>query len=538
MVGIYNQPHVPTLDKTLVFLVVDDFEAMRRVNVNQLRQLGAEKVLAARDGKEALRFLNSQQVDVVLSDWNMPVMTGLELLKAMRASPKLYTIPFIMITAEAERPRIEEAIASGVTSMILKPYSPAQLMLRLEKALLWKPRQAPGAAMPPSAAPSAAASPLAATPRVAKEPQRPTILIVDDTPDNLTLLSQLLKDDYRIRLAQNGAKALEITSSDNPPDLVLLDIMMPDMDGFEVAKRMREHPSSEGTPVIFVTAMTSDDARMKGLDLGAVDFITKPIDPQALKHRVRNFMRYVQMRKDLQYEYDNMVEISQLKEDVAHITRHDMKGPLAGVLGLLQNLIEDDSVGRRQLEQLKLVEETALQVLNMINLSAELLKIETGRYELKPEPVKVGDILRRIAEIDRTTYAGKDLTISVDADVPVGDEMPRSLGDAMLCYSLFQNLLKNACEAAPDGSTVAVNLYDETPLRIVIQNKGAVPSDMRHRFFDKYATSGKQGGTGLGTYSAKLLTEAQHGSIALAVDDDTNTTRITLTLPRAESPTT
>ena len=141
--------------------------------------------------------------------------------------------------------------------------------------------------------------------------------------------------------------------------------------------------------------------------------------------------------------------------------------------------------------------------------------------------------MRRIAEINRTTYAGKELTISVDADVPVGDEMPRSLGDAMLCYSLFQNLLKNACEAAPDNSKVSVNLYDETPLRIVIQNKGAVPADMRHRFFDKYATSGKQGGTGLGTYSAKLLTEAQHGSIALGVDDETNTTTITLTLPKA-----
>lgn len=533
MIAIYNQPHVPTLDKSLSFLVVDDFEAMRRVTANQLRQLGAEKILTARDGKEAMRFLNSQHVDVVLSDWNMPVMSGLELLKTMRADPKLFTIPFIMITAEAERPRIEEAIACGVTSMILKPYSPAQLMGRLEKAMLWTPKRAPTDAMAAVPAAARAKAVVAAQPDTPKEPQRPTILIVDDTPDNLTLLSQLLKEDYRIRLAQSGAKALEICTSDNPPDLVLLDIMMPEMDGFEVARRMREHPTSESTPVIFVTAMSTDDARMKGLDLGAVDFITKPIDPQALKYRVRNFMRYVQMRKNLQAEYDDMVEMAQLKEDVAHITRHDMKGPLAGVLGLLQNLIDDDSVGRKQLEQLKLVEETALQVLNMINLSAELFKIETGRYELHAAPVKVGDILRRIAEINRTTYAGKDLTISVDIDVPVGEEIPRALGDAMLCYSLFQNLLKNACEAAPDSSKVSINLYDGTLLRIVIQNLGAVPPDMRDRFFDKYATSGKQGGTGLGTYSAKLLTEAQQGSIALAVSDETNSTAITVLLPKA-----
>ena len=533
MVAIYNQPHEPTLDKRLVFLVVDDFEAMRRVTANQLRQLGAEKILTARDGKEALRFLRSQSVDFVLSDWNMPIMSGLELLKVMRADPKLFTIPFIMVTAEAERPRIEEAIDCGVTSMILKPYSPAQLMMRVEKGLTWKPRALVTTETVTSTSPAVRSKSTVALSQAQKEPQRPTILIVDDTPDNLMLLSGLLKVDYRVRLAQNGAKALEICTSDDPPDLVLLDIMMPDMDGFEVAKRMREHPNSESTPVIFVTAMTSSDARMKGLDLGAVDFITKPVDPESLKYRVRNFMRYVQMRKNLQDDYDTMVETAQLKEDVAHITRHDMKGPLAGVLGLLQNLIEDDSVGRKQMEQIKLVEETALQVLNMINLSAELFKIETGRFELKALPVKVGDILRRIAEINRTTYSGKDLTISVDADVPVGEEMPQSLGDAMLCYSLFQNLLKNACEAAPDATKVSIKLYDQSPIRIVISNKGAVPFDIRDRFFDKYATSGKQGGTGLGTYSAKLLTVAQHGSIELMVSDDDNSTAITVILPRA-----
>ncbi len=530
--AIYNQPHVPTLDKSLTFLVVDDFEAMRRVTANQLRQLGAEKILTAVDGKAALRVLKSQRIDIVLSDWNMPVMSGLDLLKEIRASADLFAIPFIMITAEAERPRIEEAIACGVTSMILKPYSPAQLMQRVEKALVWKPRL-----RPPAAAAAAVAAPKAkaAVSEENKEPPRPTILVVDDTPDNLMLLSGLLKDEYRVRLAQNGAKALEICTSDDPPDLVLLDIMMPVMDGFEVAKQMREHPTSENIPIIFVTAMTSADARVKGLDLGAVDFITKPVDPDTLKPRVRNFMRYVQMRKSLQAEYDGMVEMAQLKEDVAHITRHDMKGPLAGVLGLLQGLIEEDSMGKRQLEQLKLVEETALQVLNMINLSAELLRIETGRYELKPVPVKVGDILRRIAEINRTTYAGKELTISVDADVPVGEEMPQSLGDAMLCYSLFQNLLKNACEAAPDSTKVSIKLFDQSPLRIVMENKGAVPVDMRKRFFDKYATSGKQGGTGLGTYSAKLLTEAQNGTIELAVSDEDNSTAITILLPRAPS---
>ncbi|MES2877878.1 MAG: response regulator [Pseudomonadota bacterium] len=529
MVAIYNQPHVPTLDKALTYLVVDDFEAMRRVTANQLRQLGAEKIVTARDGREALRILRSQNVNVVLSDWNMPIMSGLELLKEIREDPKLFTLPFIMITAEAERPRIEEAIACGVTSMILKPYSPGQLMVRVEKALTWQPRRTPTAAILASLATSPKAQ------AVSKVPPRPTILIVDDTPDNLMLLSGLLKQEYRVRLAQNGVKALEICTSDDPPDLVLLDIMMPEIDGFEVAKRMREHPTSESTPVIFVTAMTSDDARLKGLDLGAVDFITKPIDPEVLKHRVRNFMRYVQMRKNLQAEYDDMVEMAQLREHVEHISRHDIKGPLAGVLGLLHSLIDDDSLGRKQLEQIRLIEQTSLQVLNMVNLSSELFKIETGRFKLNAVPVDVSDILRRIAEINRAAYSSKDLTISVDADVAVGDEMPQALGDAMLCYSLFQNLLKNACEAAPDGTKVSVKLFCDSLLRIVIENIGAVPAEIREHFFDKFVTSGKSGGTGLGTYSAKLLIEAQNGSIALTTSDENNTTTITVELPQANT---
>lgn len=89
---------------------------------------------------------------------------------------------------------------------------------------------------------------------------RPTVLVVDDTPDNLHLLSQLFKDEYKVKVAFSGEKALTICHSDPPPDLVLLDIMMPEMDGFEVAQRMREHPSSQHIPVIFVTAMTDSDA--------------------------------------------------------------------------------------------------------------------------------------------------------------------------------------------------------------------------------------------------------------------------------------
>jgi CheY-like chemotaxis protein len=524
------------LNKNLVFLVVDDFETMRRVTVNQLRQLGAEKILTAKDGAEALRILKSQLVHMVLADWNMPVMTGLELLKAVRADEKLFTLPFLMITAETERHKVEEAIASGVTSLVVKPYSANQLRMRLESAFVWKPKKIatpPPATVVVKVGAAPAPVPLTLPVREPRHEVKPTILIVDDTPDNLMLLSHLFKTEYRVRLAQNGAKAVEICTSDNPPDMVLLDIMMPDMDGFEVAKRMREHPNSESIPVIFVTAMTSMDARMKGMDLGAVDFITKPVDPELLIPRVRNFMRYVEMRKDLQSDYDNMVQVAQLHDVVDHIMRHDLKGPMAGIIGLTQSLLADPALGRNHLETLRLIEETALTTLNMVNLSSELFKIESGQFKLHAEPVRIADILRRTIELSRSTFSEKNIAISLETDVPDGAEMPQVLGDPMLCYSLFQNLVKNACEAAPNDTKVIVKLFDQNPLRVLIQNRGAVPAEIRERFFDKYVTAGKAGGTGLGTYSAKLMTEAQGGTIELTVSDEANATSISLKLPRA-----
>lgn len=523
-----NQSAPRFLDPTKTYLVVDDFETMRQITAKQLRSLGAERIEMAKDGVEALKMLRSQPFDIILSDWNMPVMNGLELLKAVRADEKLRRLPFLMVTAEAERPRIEQAVASGVTSLVLKPYTPNQLLDRIEKALTAQPRKQTSTS--PIAAPAPTAPPTA---KPAIRNERPTLLMVDDTQDNLLLLSQLFKDEYRVRLALNGPKALEICQSDDPPDLVLLDVMMPGMDGFEVARHMREHPTSETIPIIFVTAMTSQDARMKGMDLGAVDFITKPVNPDILKPRVRNFMRYVNMRRELQADFDDMVESAKLREDVDQITRHDLKGPLAGALGVLQGLLGDEALGQAQASQLKLAEEALIQVMGMINLSSELFKIETGRFQLQASEVDVLNILQRLAAMNRAAFNSKQIRLTLNPSVPIGQKAPTAMGDTMLCYSLFQNLLKNACEAAPADSNISITLHDTQPLRVTISNRGAVPAAIRDRFFDKFVTQGKSEGTGLGTYSARLLAQAQNGTVDVAVSDEADTTTLTITLPRS-----
>jgi two-component system, sensor histidine kinase and response regulator len=525
-------------------LVVDDYDSMRKVTINQLRQLGATKFVEAANGAEAMKVLARQPIALILSDWNMPVMSGLELLLSLRADAKLYGMPFLMITAEAERDRVTLAIQAGVSDLLVKPYTSGRLAERVEKLLDWKPRL--NRPIDPEIA--LAGSRYRVSDKVMPAPpaldtlheskpahEKPTILVVDDTPDNLTLISSIFKNDYRVKIAHNGEKALKICHSDNPPDLILLDIMMPDMDGFEVAKQLRAHPSSEHIPVIFVTAMTGEDARLKGMELGAVDFVTKPIDPDALKIRVRNFMRYVELHRQLQADYDDMMAVERLKQDVDSITRHDMKAPLAGVIGIIQALGNEANLTKEQRQMLHLAEETALQALDMINLSNELYKIETGRFELKPARILLADIVRRIAELQRKAFAVKNLTIAVATPRGMPDDQLAATGDAMLCYSLFQNLFKNACEAAPESSTVTITITiapAEQRLKITIENQGVVPQGIRETFFEKFATAGKQGGTGLGTYSAKLLTEAQNGSITMETSDERDETLVSVSLPK------
>ncbi len=129
---------------------------------------------------------------------------------------------------------------------------------------------------------------------------RKTVLIVDDTPANITILKEVLGNQYRIRATTNGAKALEICNDSNPPDIILLDIMMPDMDGYEVCQKLKSTPSTEKIPIIFISAKVEDEDEEKGLALGAVDYITKPISPPIVIQRVRTHLELFANRQRLE----------------------------------------------------------------------------------------------------------------------------------------------------------------------------------------------------------------------------------------------
>ena len=142
-----------------------------------------------------------------------------------------------------------------------------------------------------------------------------TVLVVDDTPDNLSLMSDLLRTDYKVKLAPSGERALQIVAGDSKPDLILLDIMMPDMDGYEVLRRLQFNPDTEDIPVIFLTAMSAAEDESIGLELGAVDYITKPINAAIVMARVRNHLQLKRAR-DFLAQHNQFLE-----QEVANRTR-------------------------------------------------------------------------------------------------------------------------------------------------------------------------------------------------------------------------
>ncbi|MBF0230774.1 MAG: response regulator [Desulfamplus sp.] len=180
-----------------------------------------------------------------------------------------------------------------------------------------------------------------------------SILVVDDTEENIDILSDLLDDDYNVSVAMNGKDALEAVS-ENPPDLILLDIMMPEIDGYEVCKRLKANPATNDIPIIFVTAMSEVTNETKGLELGAIDYITKPINPSIVKSRIKNHLELQIARKELKQQNEILKDNIRLREEMEQIARHDLKTPLNALINIPAILIKEGNLTPNQQEMLQM----------------------------------------------------------------------------------------------------------------------------------------------------------------------------------------
>ncbi len=355
------------------------------------------------------------------------------------------------------------------------------------------------------------------------------ILIVDDTPENIQVLGGMLRDGgYDVNAASSGQAALD--SLDRvAPDLVLLDVIMPDMDGFEVCKRLKANAATAEIPVIFLTAKVETEDVVRGFELGAVDYVTKPFRSAELLERVGTHVTMNRLRRELAVRVDELSsalgQIERLHREQDAFLRHELNNvinPIAGYTDLLRTQLADQ-LDERQLGWLGAIESGASSMKSMLDEMKKLQDIERGVHQLEVREVTLQDLLKDV--VRDVSVSHQDLVTITLSGEGLGSSI---MADVRFLPGVFKNLIKNAAEhvAGLGESERRVDVVCEPAgesVLIRVQN-GVVPltAERLVTFFDKFnSTKSGQEGTGLGTSYARLVTLAHGGSIGVTSDSDT-----------------
>lgn len=353
-----------------------------------------------------------------------------------------------------------------------------------------------------------------------------SILIVDDTPANLSLLADILSTNgYTIREALDGVTALRIVHETPPPDLILLDIWMPNMDGYQVCQHLKADESTRDIPVIFISALSDVDGIVRAFDVGGADYITKPVKMKEVLARVASQLTLVKQRRQIiaLREQDRLYfkSLDNMKNEFIRMATHDLRNPLNIITGYADLLKEvtvpenDQYMMERAIEGIESsVEKMRLLVTDLL----DLIQVEM-RTELSLEPVRLAKFLEDclsgfylVAESKQVTLSyhppEEDLTITVDSN-----RMER----------VIDNLVSNAIKYTPSGGEIDVAAHaDNGSVVIEISDNGlGIPAEDIPRLFDafyrvKLESHWQQEGTGLGLSVVKAVVEQHGGAIAVA----------------------
>jgi signal transduction histidine kinase len=339
------------------------------------------------------------------------------------------------------------------------------------------------------------------------------ILIVDDQQTNRELLCAYLEGSgHEVLDTDSGQKALEIASQ-QPPDLVLLDVMMPGMDGFECTTKLKLQGDSSFLPIILLTSLSDRDSRVRGLAAGADEWLTKPIDRQELEMRMRNLLALRAKEQSLARRNLALVELDRFRQEMSELLVHDLKNPLAVIAmnheylaGALKDLdhtyvmaLEDSSLAVRRMTQL---------LKNLLDMA----RLEASRLDLHRAPTNVTQLLQGLADQRRTTAHARNIVIDVTSEPNI-----QLSADVDLLTRAFENIIDNAFRYTPADGRIAVEAHmDQGQVAIRIGNTGsAIPREARSVIFEKFGQSTHAGrmNLGLGLYFCRLAAEAHGGEI-------------------------
>lgn len=345
-----------------------------------------------------------------------------------------------------------------------------------------------------------------------------SLLIVDDTSANIDVLVDLLSPDYRIRVARNGKVALSLCEKEIP-DLILLDIIMPEMDGYEVCKRLKEMEETKQLPIIFITAKGETDDETKGLALGAVDYISKPITPAIVLARVETHLEINRQRQKIEKAYNQLQELEALRDNLVHMVVHDMRNPLSLMRGHLEIMMMKSRAEENKHRHLNAIKRACDGLIEMVSTLLDVSRFDNNEMPLHMD---VRDIVQIVMETAAPYQALGDGP-SVVIESPF-DELPLNC-DQSIIERVLTNLISNAVKFTPDRGTIslAIDKTDKEVLIAVSDSGPGIAPEYHEKIFEKFGqveihNKVRKYSTGFGLTFCKLAVEAHGGTIG--VDSD------------------
>jgi signal transduction histidine kinase len=346
------------------------------------------------------------------------------------------------------------------------------------------------------------------------------ILAVDDDRINLRIIGGILRHEgYELAEAGSGEQALEVYA-EFQPNLVLLDVMMPGIDGFATCRTLKTSYGDKCAPVIFVTAKSEADDVVMGFEAGGVDYLTKPFRPKEVVARIRTHLSNQQLVEQQKLLVEQLSKANAAKDRFLGMCAHDLRNPLSSIRGLAELMVED-AIGPLSTEQREIVQTihgASQSMLQLVNELLDVATIEAGHLKLAKEPTSVAEIVERSVHLSSIEAAKKNTRIEM---VKIGSD-PMVDVDRNKIRQVVDNLISNAVKYSPRGSVITVVIHsDATGAGFAVRDSGpGIPDSERHKLFKDYGRlsavpTGGEKSTGLGLAISRKIVEAHDGTIGV-----------------------
>ena len=371
------------------------------------------------------------------------------------------------------------------------------------------------------------------------------VLIVDDEVKNIKLLKGILfSENYRIYEASSGEVAIDLVHSIRP-DLILLDVMMPGISGFEVCRQLKQDEKTKTIPIIMVTALREKEHRLKALESGGDDFLSKPVDSTEVVVRVKSLLRIKSYHDEISNNYkeiaaknEKLLELEKTKDGLMHMIVHDLRTPLGAIFGFIDiMLLNKQRLAQDQIKALEKCIDFCQELKEMIESLLSIYKLEEGKMKLNIETANMEDMIDETVQQFFVKSAEKQIALSYDRS----NRHLIALADSRLVKRVLANLLNNAIRHTPFGGRIKIfaesdQINDNLHIKVV-DNGDGISSEYHQKIFDKFEQvklkkSGiAVGASGLGLAFCKLAVEGHGGRIWVESEGEGEGSSFQFTLP-------